>query len=189
MSQLWTTRKNIYPSLETSHEYISYPGNQQKHPSHHRNFAGACPNFGQLARTCILAWKSRTNIFPILETKQEHPSHHSRTHASPTILLDPHIATDMATVTIEIHSMKTSSLQFSMTWIWLRSGPHSAHSQWLGGRSSLHSLRNSKHFTRFLSEVLPASYMRQGRLSWRQVRAEFDTRAHITRTSQGQINP
>ena len=221
----WKARKNICPSLETSHEYIPYPGNQagisipswkpreyifpimetsQGQLSHTGNLAWiAVPSrksreitvpfqklrrtmshLGKFARTFVPAWKPRKNIFPILESKQEYPSRHSRTPTSPASLLDPHSATDMAPVTIEIHSTKTSSLEFSVTWMWLRRGPHSAHSQWLGGRSSLHSLRNSETVYKVLMRS-PNSQLheaRTGKLSTREGRVR-QTRVHNTPTS------
>ena len=66
----------------------------------------------RLARTPVVAWKPPTNI---LETSQEYPSHDSRTAASPASLLGAHSATCMAAGTIEIHSTKTSPLEFSVT--------------------------------------------------------------------------
>jgi hypothetical protein len=93
----WKPRGYNFPIMETSQGY-NFPIMETSQ--------GQLSDTGNVAATYAQSWTPTRNICQSL---------HSRTPSSPTSPLGPHNATGMATVTIEINSTKTSSLQFSVT--------------------------------------------------------------------------
>jgi len=81
----WKPREYIFPIMETSQGQLSHTGNlagiavPSRKPREItvplQKLRRTMSHLGKLARTFVPVWKHRTNIFPILETKQEYPSH------------------------------------------------------------------------------------------------------------------